>query len=418
MTSLLPLTSKSAIPPFQAEIQLLLWCSRNHTDAATTAQIKAAVCQDIHWSALVAIATVHGVASLVYQSLSHHCADAVPQESFKQLRHLFHTNALRNQFLAQELVNILELLKFNKINAVPFKGPTLAALAYGNLGLRHFSDLDILVHPKHFLKARTLLLAHGYERGIKHVFLSGEKTQDSEILKNLGEYPLRRKDGLVAVDLHQRLVTGREFFLSGNFDHFWDKLDPVALLNKLVQTFCPEALLVYLCIHGTKEFWRRLIWVCDVAELIQAHPSMNWPQVIAQAHQLRVEQMLYLGLSLTQDLLDTPLPKEIEHAIQTKFKQRSLAATLQKRLRGEVNHTEQAMSAPERLLFSLQMTESLRDQTRTILRMIAYWIPPTIEDQKFWPLPRHLYFLYYLIRPIRLLRKYGLRSLQRSPMDR
>jgi len=56
------------------------------------------------------------------------------------------TNAARNVFLTNKLFEILNLFKKNDILALPFKGPVLAESVYGDLSLRQFVDLDILVH--------------------------------------------------------------------------------------------------------------------------------------------------------------------------------------------------------------------------------------------------------------------------------
>ncbi|MEK7856765.1 MAG: nucleotidyltransferase family protein, partial [Acidobacteriota bacterium] len=45
---------------------------------------------------------------------------------------------------------------------LPFKGPLLALQAYGDISMRRFGDLDVLVKPKHFKAAVDLLSANGF----------------------------------------------------------------------------------------------------------------------------------------------------------------------------------------------------------------------------------------------------------------
>ena len=47
--------------------------------------------------------------------------------------------------LTSELIKIMKLLEENDIKAIAFKGPTLAQLAYGDVTLRQYVDLDLLV---------------------------------------------------------------------------------------------------------------------------------------------------------------------------------------------------------------------------------------------------------------------------------
>jgi hypothetical protein len=91
----------------------------------------------------------------LYQSLNTTCPEAVPKANLAQLRNYFHANAQRNLFLTQELLKLLTLFKTNGISAIPYKGPVLAVAVYGNLALRQFGDLDILVHKRDVLRAKT-----------------------------------------------------------------------------------------------------------------------------------------------------------------------------------------------------------------------------------------------------------------------
>jgi len=104
---------------------------------------------------------------LLYRSLKKTCQQAVPSTYLEQLRDLFLTNAARNVFLTAKLLELLDLFKENNIAALPFKGPVLAESIYGDISLRQFVDLDVLVHKRDALKARNLLLAHGYQPEIK-----------------------------------------------------------------------------------------------------------------------------------------------------------------------------------------------------------------------------------------------------------
>ena len=57
---------------------------------------------------------------------------------------------------------VLELLNSESITAVPLKGPILAKQAYGNVSLRQFCDLDILVHRAQVRRAKEVLATAGY----------------------------------------------------------------------------------------------------------------------------------------------------------------------------------------------------------------------------------------------------------------
>src|SRR2546430_3203484 len=79
-------------------------------------------------------------------------------------RHDLQLNARRNLLMLWELLEILDLFTEQGIRALPYKGPVLAAIEYGNLAARTFCDLDILVRKEDATRARDLLVARGYVR--------------------------------------------------------------------------------------------------------------------------------------------------------------------------------------------------------------------------------------------------------------
>jgi hypothetical protein len=68
------------------------------------------------------------------------CWEALPEAARHELSHFYAANSAKNQFLAGELLHILELFEAERILAVPFKGPVLASVLYRDLALREFAD--------------------------------------------------------------------------------------------------------------------------------------------------------------------------------------------------------------------------------------------------------------------------------------
>lgn len=118
------------------EIQLLLACSSPCLSRAGADRLKTLVTERINWADLIRIAAPHGLLPLLHQNLSLVCEDRVPPRTLEQLRRYHESVARRNAIHAGELFDLLDLLEANQIPAIPFKGPTLGLLAYGDLSLR------------------------------------------------------------------------------------------------------------------------------------------------------------------------------------------------------------------------------------------------------------------------------------------
>ena len=71
-----------------------------------------------------------------------------------------------NMLLTSELIKIMKVLEENDIKAIAFKGSTLAQLAYGDVTLRQYVDLDLLVEKENIFKIEDLL-KDKYTRALK-----------------------------------------------------------------------------------------------------------------------------------------------------------------------------------------------------------------------------------------------------------
>lgn len=156
------------------EIELLLKSARTRLDGATAAQIRELAAGEIDWPGLRGLAHRHRVMPLLYRSLYKTCPELVPEDALAELRLDYQANAARNMFLNRELIKILHFFETEGIQAIPFKGPTLAEEAYGNLALRQFNDLDILIQEGDVLEARDLMISHDYQPEYDVVVTAGD----------------------------------------------------------------------------------------------------------------------------------------------------------------------------------------------------------------------------------------------------
>ncbi len=416
MANLPQLSSKAATTDTRPEIELIICCARTHIDTVTAERIKLLLQQDIDWAYLIKTAHQHGVMPLLYRSLKITCPEAVPNAILYELQTHFHANALRNEFLVKELIKLLNLLEAHGIPAIPFKGPVLAASVYSNLELRQFCDLDILVHEQDVQKAKGLLISQGYrpyfpESSTQETAYLQALTgaQEAAYLQSQWEHHFVHDDSMVNVDLHQG-ITPKSFSFPLAPEHLWSRLKPLSLAGKTVLTFLPEDLLLILCVNGARECWEKMSRLCDVAELIRVNQEIDWQQVIEQARRLGSERMLLLGLLLAHSLLGTTLPDEVCQRIQADPVLELLVAQVNEHL---FDKTDGLISASKikSPLFHLRLRERLRDKVYYCFGLMT----PSPGDWALLPLPPFLSFFYYLLRPIRLVGKYGLSNLKRFP---
>jgi hypothetical protein len=115
--------------------------------------------------------------------------------------------------------------------------------------------------------------------------------------------------------------------------------------------------------------------------------------------------MLFLGLFLAKDLLDTSIPEKVMRQVEVDPMVGRLATQVNKRL---FNGANNAYGILKKSIFYLKARERLRDRMQHCTRLA---MTTTLGDWNHFPLPNYLFPLYHLVRPIRLASKYWLKPL-------
>lgn len=356
------------------------------------ARIRALAASNLDWGYLFALAEEQGVAPLVDLHLRRIANGVAPEEWLDRLRRLCEGNAFVNLSMAAELFRVLETLRAGGIRAIPYKGPALAAQAYGDLSLRIFSDLDVIVRHHDVLRAGELLMAAGYRADFPAALTDTGKIP--------GQYAFRREGSRAPIELHTE-NTMRYFPRPLDLEAMWRRVESVPVGGRKIYTFAAEDMVAVLCVHGSKHFWDRLLWIADIAALSNRGRGLDWAQAFARASALGAERMLLLGLCLAEGMLGARFPPDVVARIQADRTARSLADGIRMRYFSEDRSTPAVL---ERAKFRLLMHGGA---FRAILYFLRLTTTPTEEDWEKSPAdgratPRGLW------RPIRLLRKYGL----------
>ncbi|MFM7408398.1 MAG: nucleotidyltransferase family protein [Cuspidothrix sp.] len=400
---------KTALSQPSIEIQMLLWCCRTKIELETLNQIQALLSKNINWAKLIEIAQKQRVLPLLYYSLSRHFSEVVPKTILSKLRLDFLSQTRRSLLLSGELVRLINLFASEKISVIPFKGPVLSASVYGNLSLRQFSDLDILVHPQDVEKAKNLFLSQGYNMKIERIEVTEE--QKAKFVASQSIYKLVRETAYPFVHPETELVVELHWGVMPNYFAFpidsellWQDLESVTIADHSVPNLSPENTLLMLAGHGTKDCWENLARICDIAELIRSHPQLNWNKLIDIARIKGGLRLLFLALTLAQNILGTTLPEEVCQQIQADSKVSLLEVEVRQNL---FQKTEQSYQDGSVTRFHLNVRERLQDKIVYFWRLLTI---PTTSDWLVLPLSEFPVFIYYLLRPIRLLGEQILRK--------
>jgi hypothetical protein len=377
------------------EKQLLVYCARTQITPEIATTIRKILAGPLDWDYLLWEAEENSITPLVARHLSAVVPGAAPPAAQEQLKKTCRANTVRCLYLTAELINILRLFQTQNIPVIPYKGPVLAAQAYGDVALREFEDLDIILRQSDIPKAHEIVVSLGYKPKFDWILSPGAAASLVP-----GEYNYRDEARRAMVELHTE-ITLRHFPTKPDLDAFIRNLAPVKLSDHDVLTFTVEDLLPMLCIHGSKDFWERLSWIADVNELVQSHPALDWDRVLQFAHRLHATRMLNLGLALASTVLGASLPAEVNARVQADRVAGEVAAEVRARLLARPFRT---LDAAGRFHFRRRM---LVDKLRGWRYATRLAVVPSEDDWQMVRLPGALAPLYIALRPLRLLQKYG-----------
>ena len=136
--------ARSEAAPFAAtrsftsspEFELLV-ASCAHASHPQSDRIRKILSHPLNWERMLHLVDHHRVVPQVYGALSA-LSDLVPAQPLDQLRFRYQENARKALRLTAELVRIVRHLQSMGVRVLPFKGPILAQLLYGEVTRRQF----------------------------------------------------------------------------------------------------------------------------------------------------------------------------------------------------------------------------------------------------------------------------------------
>lgn len=379
------------LPALRPEAQLLMVCARLSLSARERERMLQLVEGPLDWTCLAGLAERHGLRPLLYRHIDAWAPHAAPAPVFTRLWAWTERMRIRNRSMAAELLRILNLFEANGIPALPYKGPALAASVYGDLSLREFGDLDILLRRHDIAAAKALLLAQGFEPEYPL-----RPADEAALIRSRVHYHLALVHPATSVMVELHWMTDLDFPVDAAPGRpWWDEPAAAPLEEGRVRAFTSRDLLLILCLHGSKHHWMSLGWLVDVAELIRQQPQMDWEGMLAYARAHACERRLALGLYLAHALLDAPVPPWL---VQRSAKHAGVGTLSAQLLRHFFDAEHQGRGKLESLRLDLALYDAPRLRARHLLRVI---FAPSIEERSRWPQPRGFGFVAF---PRRLLR--------------
>jgi hypothetical protein len=256
------------------------------------------------WSAAVALARAQGVAPLLHRRLQAEGAlGAIPAPLTGQLEEARRATALDNLRKYGEFRRVARALGEAGIPLIALKGLHLAELVYRDISLRPMSDLDILVPRERVADCIAVLrkLDYGYDEDLG---LAAEAMLDTKC--NLG---LAYAELDIWLEVHWALDE-RHGEATDPAPDIWKTARAARLGDADTLVMSPEFLLLHVCAHlaCNHSFAFSLRALCDIAEIVQAHPALDWAAVAEHGSRHHWKRGVAAALRLARDHLGVAVP--------------------------------------------------------------------------------------------------------------
>jgi hypothetical protein len=351
-----------------------------------------------HWPRLLSLAQEHRVVTLLNKGLRGTSGIAPPIQGWMDI--YCRTSVSHNLSLASELVDVMAAMERADIAAVPFKGPVWARLLYGNLADREIADLDLFVdRPKVDEAARVLR-----DRGFVSVPTDAVPAADGKDIEFV-----HGRTG-VHLELHWSAC---EPWLDARLSRLrlWTPRNTASLLDCDVPVPSPENMYFLLAIHGFRDGWESLKWVCDIVKLLQVFPDLDFHAILRVADKASRRRVVLLPLALAQRLFGVEVPPAGAEAIACDPMVSEIATQIERRFySAETDHVQSGPdTAAGRLYlewYRVQTCDTAWERLGWHTKFLLKLLEPNQNDLARFSgkLPKGA---YWIVRPWRLLRSFG-----------
>ena len=330
------------------ENELVRCCARVTLSPPFIERIQELSAECLDWDQVVSRSWWHRIRPLTYRHLRDHAQGVVPDSALLELGRHASEMSIRNRRLGKALAEVAGMFEEAKLRALVFKGPTLAEDAYGDITLRECGDLDLLVDRDEFPRVEAMLRSQGFRSW----------WDDSKSTRQSFACEFERSDA--SLDVHWHLTPGWLNYRV-DFESLWSHGKPTTEEGDLFRKLAPEDSLTVLAIHGTKHWWERLRWICDVAELVNRGLIRDWDRAEASAKSANALRTMRLGLWLAYDLLSAEVPETVVATLRSVSHLSHLGQQVREWLESAENSGE-ARKLKERFLFRMRVCERPRDR--------------------------------------------------------
>lgn len=197
----------------------------------------------------------------------------IPTDIKDGLQNAYNQVLVRNIVLQKQFVGFAKALNEHQIPLVPLKGIYLSEVIYKDLGLRHLSDIDVLIKEESLDRVCGIMSDDGWQvkSALLHDSLHEERFSHA--------HPITLVKNEIQIELHTHLYNGNQFTTLTR-EKLWEDVRAAKFLGVEIHQFSNELLLQHQCLHLHKHLFGyelKMLSFCDIREILIAKQDVfDW----------------------------------------------------------------------------------------------------------------------------------------------
>jgi hypothetical protein len=242
---------------------------------------------------------------LLYAGLAAGGLGGLPSGLAGSLSRTYARQLAHNHLVLAEMRRVLQAL--DGVDVMVAKGLALAAIYYGDPGIRPTADIDLIIRYADFERVAAALAGLGYS-----------PRADYQEKLELYCHVTFEREGAAGVPVEAHWSLGRDFPSNPDDAALWQGAQTADIREVSVQTLSTENHLLHAALHLAHHTvfggYPSLLWLADVA-LLSRQQGVCWQTVGSSAAEQGFARAAYLSLALSERLLDGQFPVEVRRQL-------------------------------------------------------------------------------------------------------
>jgi len=229
----------------------------------------------------------------IYLRSHHPSLVDIDSSSLAEMQRFSQGNTQRILSMTNRFKTVLKALSEQGTRFAVYKGPVLSQRLFGDIAVRQYGDIDLLIHPDDLLMAFQRLIDAGFESTLPPSPFIKAYLKKSRRDITLG-------DPLLHLDLHQQIARGPRYYILP--EENWHRLETITVYKQPYPILPLEAELIILSVHAARHGWDHYKLLLDFAGLLIRNPDPDWQKINQLVNHFQARTMFDLGVSLARSI--------------------------------------------------------------------------------------------------------------------